>query len=186
MFGVDRTPNRYKTEARYLLSGRALPWTPSSPPSRCLTGRCSSSRSSPPHWTLRLTEPGLFIDADVPALTRSGAERQGIIGQVGVELSALLLIDPARRLGVRAAAEALSRAPSSISDAFAALRAAGLVDAENEPAVPDLFWELAEHWKPTSRDVASIPSPNARDSAALRLGMEEVESTVGWALTTAR
>ncbi|NKE57906.1 transcriptional regulator [Lentzea sp. PSKA42] len=133
---------------------------------------------------LRLMAPGLFIDSDVPALAQPSAERQGISGQVGVELSALLLLDPARTVGVRTAAKSLSRAPSSISEAFSALRAAGLVDSENRPSVPGLFWELAEHWKPVSRDVASVPGPGGeRDNAALRLGMDDVESTVGWALT---
>jgi len=132
---------------------------------------------------LRLTGPGLFIDSDVPVLVGPETDRQGIIGRVGIELAALLLLDPARRIGVRAAAAALSRAPSSISEAFAALRGAGLVDEDNKPALPALFWELAKHWKPVSCDVASVPIPGGRDNAALRLGMDDVESTVGWALT---
>ncbi|HUQ54044.1 hypothetical protein [Lentzea sp.] len=136
---------------------------------------------------LRLRAPGLFIDADVPAQVRPKAERRGISGQVGVELSALLLLDPARTLGVRAAAEELSRSPSSVSEAFAALRAAGLVDGENRVTGSELFWELAEHWRPVSRDLAGIPGPGGgwddRDTAALRLGLDDVESTVGWALT---
>ncbi|RSN65836.1 transcriptional regulator [Amycolatopsis sp. WAC 04182] len=133
---------------------------------------------------LRLTGPGLFIDSDIPSLVKPDGERQGITGQVGIELAALLLLDPAEKVGVRAAAKMLSRAPSSISEAFAALRTAGLVDEGNRPAVPGLFWELAENWNAASRDVASVPKPGAgRDNAALRLGMNDVESTVGWALT---
>ncbi|OKJ98973.1 hypothetical protein AMK34_09865 [Amycolatopsis sp. CB00013] len=131
---------------------------------------------------LRLTGPGLFVDSDVPTLEKPDGDRHGIIGRVGIELAVLLLLDPARRIGVRAAAAELSRAPSSISEAFAALRGAGLVDGGNKPAVPALFWELAEHWKPVGRDVASIPMPGGRDNAALRLGMDDIESTVGWAL----
>lgn len=133
---------------------------------------------------LRLTGPGLFIDSDVPAMVNPDVGRQGITGQVGVELAALLLLDPAEKVGVRAAAKMLSRAPSSVSEAFAAFRTAGLVDEDNMPAVPDLFWELAETWKAESRDVASIPMPGeGRDNAALRLGLDDVESTAGWALT---
>ncbi|SDD01167.1 transcriptional regulator [Actinokineospora iranica] len=133
---------------------------------------------------LRLIGPGVFIDSDIPALVKPGVDRQGISGQVGVELSALLLLDPTRRVGVRAAATMLARAPSSVSEAFTALRAAGLVDGENRPAAPELFWELAEKWKPVSRDLASIPVPGrGRDNAALRLGLDDIESDVGWALT---
>jgi hypothetical protein len=133
---------------------------------------------------LRLVGGGVFVDTDVPALSEPRPVRQGLIGKVGVELAALLLVDPTSRIGVRAAAAALGRSPSSISQAFAALRATDLVDANHEPAVPELFWELAEHWKPASEDVASIPVPNrGRDTSVLRLGLDDVESTTGWALT---
>ena len=95
-----------------------------------------------------------------------------------------MLLDPDRPVGVRAAATSLSRAPSSVSETLNALRRAGLVDRSNRPVTPELFWELAEHWKPTSRDVARLPGPGqGRDKAALRLGFDDVEATTGWALT---
>lgn len=133
---------------------------------------------------LRLTGPGVFVDADVPAMTSPGPDRQGLSGPVSIELAALLLLDPTERIGVRAAAATLSRAPSSISEIFRALQAANLVDGDRKPAVPDLFWALAEHWTPVSHDLASAPGPGrGRDDAALRLGLDDVESTTGWALT---
>jgi hypothetical protein len=133
---------------------------------------------------LRLVGPGLLVDAEVPALSEPTADRSGIVGQVGVELAALLLLDPRERIGVRGAAAALGRAPSSMSDAFRALRAADLVKAEREPVVPGLFWELAGQWEPASRDLAVLPEPGrGRDNAALRLGLDDVAVTTGWALT---
>jgi hypothetical protein len=133
---------------------------------------------------LKITGPGLFVDAQVPALSKSGPARQGLTGQVGIELAALLLLDPTARVGVRAAAAELGRSPSSISDAFAAMHAAGLVDANRMPVVPELFWELAEHWRPVGEDVAGIPAPfRTRDTSVLHLGLDDIESTVGWALT---
>ncbi|MFC4853212.1 hypothetical protein [Actinophytocola glycyrrhizae] len=133
---------------------------------------------------LRIVGPGLLVDADVPALSKPRPAAHALSGRVGIGLAALLLLDPTTRIGVRAAATMLARAPSSISGAFAALRAADLVHANHLPAVPELFWELAEHWKPASEDVASIPEPgNGRDNSVLRLGLDDVESTVGWALT---
>ncbi|OLT15122.1 hypothetical protein BJF78_16820 [Pseudonocardia sp. CNS-139] len=133
---------------------------------------------------LRLAAPGLLIDADVPALSDPEPDRSGLVGQVGIELAALLLLEPAKRTGVRGAAATLSRAPSSVSDAFRAMRAADLVDNEGTPAVPALFWELVERWKPESRDLAGLPQPNrGRDNTALGLGLDDVESTTGWALT---
>lgn len=134
---------------------------------------------------LRLSGPGVFVSADVPVPVGPGTGRAGLRGASVVrELAALLLLDPATKIGVRAAAATLSRAPSSISEAFAALRSAGLVHADRMPVVPDLFRELAEHWSPEAYDVARLPGPgDGRDDAALRLGLADVESTAGWALT---
>jgi hypothetical protein len=133
---------------------------------------------------LKVAGPGLFVDADVPALSKPGSARQGFGGRVSIELAALLLLNPTTRIGVRTAAMTLERAPSSLSEAFAALREVGLVDANRMPAVPELFWELVEHWRPLSEDVASIPAPGrARENSVLHLGLDDVESTVGWALT---
>ncbi|OLT03798.1 hypothetical protein BJF90_03820 [Pseudonocardia sp. CNS-004] len=133
---------------------------------------------------LRLVGPGLLVDADVPASSAPVAERSGIVGDVGVELAAQLLLDPGEPVGVRAAATALSRAPSSISEAFRALRAAGLVDVKRRPVVPELFWELSSRWNPVSRDLASLPDlGRSPENEALRLGIDDVGTTTGWALT---
>jgi hypothetical protein len=110
--------------------------------------------------------------------------RSGLVGQVGIELAALLLLEPGERIGIRGAAAALSRAPSSISDAFRALRGADLVDTQRRPAVLELFGELVGHWKAVSQDLATLPAPGSgRENAALSLGLDDVESATGWALT---
>ncbi|WP_409185175.1 hypothetical protein F9C11_13330 [Amycolatopsis sp. VS8301801F10] len=133
---------------------------------------------------LRLTGPGLFIDVDMPALSEPRPVRQGLNGRVGIEVATLLLLDPTVRRGIRETATELGRAASSVSETFASLRAAGLVTDHREPVVPELFWELAEHWKPVSVDVASVPRPGGgRENSVLNLGFDDVESTVGWALT---
>lgn len=133
---------------------------------------------------LRLVGPGLLVDAEVPASSAPVAERSGIVGDVGVELVALLLLDPGVSVGVRAAAAALSRAPSSISEALRALRAADLVDVKRRPVVPELFWELAGRWNPVSRDLANIPDlGRTPENNALRLGLDDVGNETGWALT---
>lgn len=133
---------------------------------------------------MRLTGPGLFVDSDIPAVSERRPGRAGFTGQVSVEVAASLLLDPDRPVGIRATASSLSRAPSSVSDAMGALRAAGLVDSRSRPEVPELFWELAEQWKPISRDVLSLPrAGRGRDNAALRLGFDDVGATIGWALT---
>jgi hypothetical protein len=133
---------------------------------------------------LRLVAPGIFVDTAVAALSEPAPERRGVIGQVGMELATLLLMQPWKPWGVREAAEALSRAPSSVSQAFSAMRAAQLVSDALEPEGPELFWELARHWSSTSADVASLPGPgHGRDNEVLRLGFDRVEGTTGWALS---
>jgi len=133
---------------------------------------------------LRLVGSGIFVDTAVAGMSEPTPERKGILGQVGMELAVLLLIDPEEARGVRPAAAALSRAPSSVSQAFAGLRAAHLVTDELKPAGPELFWELARHWKSPRADVALVPGPGrGGDNKVLRLGFDEVEETTGWALS---
>lgn len=133
---------------------------------------------------LRLVAPGFFIDTAVAGLPDLPREQRGIVGQVGIEIAALLLMDPGRAWGVREAAETLSRAPSSVSQASTAMRAAQLVTQKLEPEGPELFWELARQWNATSADVASLPGPGrGRDNEVLRLGFADVEATAGWALS---
>lgn len=132
---------------------------------------------------LRLVGRGMFVDADVPVLSADSSEPSGLRGRVGVELAAMLLLDPEEPPGVRSAATSLARAPSSISDAFTALRAADLVDATRKPVIPELFWELAGHWTSRAHDLAELPGAGrSRDDQPLRLGLDDVESTTGWAL----
>jgi hypothetical protein len=133
---------------------------------------------------MRLAGPGVLVDADVPVLSVPPAERSGVVGQVGIEVATLLLLDPDGQVGIRSTAAVLGRSPSAISRALQFLRAAGLVDEERKPAVPELFWDLATHWKPVGHDLASLPSlDRGPENLALRLGLDDVEATTGWALS---
>ena len=137
---------------------------------------------------LHLAGEGLFIDADVPRMNDLTGRPGPLAGTVGEETAALMLLDPAKTASVRAIARTLHRAPSSVSTAIASLREAGLVDEHRRPVIPDLFWELAARWHPLERDVQQAPSahlPGADTSVgeALRLGLENIEATTGWALT---
>lgn len=129
---------------------------------------------------LRLVFPGIVIDTAVPAQRRE-QPAPAAFGQVGRELAVRLLLDPEVKAGVRSAAAGLSRAPSSVSASLRALQQAGLVTAGRTPVLPDLFWALAEHWQTPSVDVATLPG--TADAGVLHLGLEDVESTAGWALS---
>lgn len=133
---------------------------------------------------LHIEAPGVFVDARVtPAEQVASATKQPLAGTVGLELASLLLMDPTRTYGVRAAAAELGRAPSSVSQEMTRLRHAGLVDTQHRPVRPDLFWALAGQWRPESVDIATLPDRGSGPiSAALQLGLEDPEHGQGWAL----
>lgn len=132
---------------------------------------------------LHLVGHGLFVDADVPAARQMTDLPTPLAGRVGIEVAAYMLLDPMTPASVRGTANALNRAPSSVSQALASLQAAGLVDEQRRPIVPDLFWELAARWRPVQEDTKALPEPGAgRVNDALRLGLSDI-ATAGWALT---
>lgn len=133
---------------------------------------------------LHVEAPGVFIDARVsPAERVTGAAKEPLVGAVGLELACLLLMEPMRRYGVREAATAIGRAPSSVSEELQRLREAALVDGEHRPVSPDLFQALSRRWRPESVDVASLPEPGSSPiNDALRLGLNDPEHQQGWAL----
>jgi hypothetical protein len=133
---------------------------------------------------LHVAGPGVFIDTDVPALKRPAHRSGPLTGRVGVEVAALLLLDPDVPAAVRPVAAQLGRAPSSVSGVMSRLRGVGLLDQDRRPIVPDLFEALAAQWDPAEADVASVPRPGQGTvNDALRLGFDTVEDGIGWALT---
>jgi hypothetical protein len=136
---------------------------------------------------LRLVGAGIFVDAEVPALTEKPGLPKSLTGQVSQEIAALLLLDPTKAASIREVARNLQRSPSTVSAAMAALRRDSLVDDQRRPVIPALFWELAAHWNPVAQDLRRSPSPTVPVTGtveeALRLGLTDVEETNGWALT---
>lgn len=137
---------------------------------------------------LHLAAEGLYVDANVPGLREPSGSSQPLAGRVGQEVAALLLLDPSQPAAVREIARTLGRSASTVSQAIASMRQASLVDDRRKPVVPDLFWELADRWKPNTVDLQSSPSPTKTRAVgavddALRLGLTDVEATSGWALT---
>lgn len=131
---------------------------------------------------LRVLGEGLFVDTDVPALKRTARKTDPLAGQVGVEVAAHLLLEPDEPAMVRRAAGALHRAPSSVSEVLTSMRTAGLIDARRKPVVPELFWELAAHWRTERADVRALPrAGDGAANAVLRIGLDDVGGT-GWAL----
>jgi hypothetical protein len=133
---------------------------------------------------MHLVGEGLFVDADVPALRRQPHRPDAFSGMAGREVACRLLMRPTDRTEVRGIARDLGRAPSTVSEIIKALRARGLIDTDGRPIVPALFWEVSEWWQAPRQAVQQPPpTDDAVVESALRLGLDNVETTTGWALT---
>ena len=134
---------------------------------------------------LRLAGAGLLIDTSVPRLSPAPDRPVPLRGRVSEEVAALMLLRPTEPASVREIARTIGRSASTVSTAIADLRGAGLVDEHRMPAVPDLFWQLADRWKAMRADLGRAPTAGGVGPVtdALRLGLDDVEATTGWALS---
>ena len=132
---------------------------------------------------LRLFVGQVKVDAKVPG---SSARVEGgtLSSQVAKEVAISCLLQPDKPHGVREVATYIDRAPSAVSNAMAVLREAGLLTSKGEPAVPDLFRELSVRWRRRPVALNDLPRPGRGTvNTQLAVGLDDVESTVGWALT---
>lgn len=134
---------------------------------------------------LRIVEPPLVIDTRVPAASGPLSAPTGpLASQVAKEVAIGCLLTPDRGHGVRELARMLARAPSAVSVAMSGLRSAGLLTSAGEPMRPDLFHELLSVWRRRPVPLAALPDPTpGRDATRLGLGLDDIHSTTGWALT---
>jgi hypothetical protein len=137
---------------------------------------------------LRIWRRPLLVDTTVTGMTEgaplvtSARVRMEAPSMVDV---ALAVLDGSAARGVRATAELLGRAPGTVSKQLAALRAAGLVDNDAAPTVPDLFEAVADVWHPVRVPLADRPRPGAgRVNERLQLGFDDLEGP-GWVLADA-
>ncbi len=113
---------------------------------------------------LRLTADGeVLVDADVAPLPRRAVGEETPAdafgrGRATVEVALALLLTPDDPPGIRELAREVDLAPSTVSQAHARLVGALLITPEGPPLVPELFWELADRWRPRWIDLAAGPS----------------------------
>lgn len=133
---------------------------------------------------LHLAGQGIFVDADVPPVLERSERIDAFTGPAGVEVACSLLLSPGTRNGVRGLARVLGRSPSTVSEVLRALRRQGLATEDGMAVVPDLFWATADVWRPREAALADLPHPGDKGVGnALRLGLDDIENEVGWALT---
>lgn len=133
--------------------------------------------------SVHLRAPGVLLDTTVRPRTDVPSPRSG--GRAAREVCFALLRQPQAVVGVRALASRLQLSPASVSAALAQLRAASLVDRQNRPLLPELFWFLADHWDVQRVALSREPVPGDPD---LDLGFPDAADDVvvdkpGWALT---
>jgi DNA-binding transcriptional ArsR family regulator len=102
---------------------------------------------------LRLTGPGVFVDADVPATSRLSSrrtDRDAIAGRSGLAAASALLLHPDEPMSVSEIARVADLNPSSITRALTSLTDAHLAErrgrGDYRALVPELFWALADVW----------------------------------------
>lgn len=133
---------------------------------------------------LGLRTSGIVINTSVPTYKPAPERSEALAGKAGVEVATRLLMAPSVAVAVRQLARELNRSPSTVSEVLAALRSEGLIDETNTVVDTSLFWRVAGKWASGRIYLERQPSPgDAIHAQTLRLGLEDPETTSGWALS---
>lgn len=124
-----------------------------------------------------VVEAGVVI-ADVPSVRRRGQPLDGI----GLDV-AVWLLHTSEPGGVRAIGREIGRTASSVSDVLRRLVDEGLVTADHEPLLPELFDAAVQAWRYRSTRVVVSGDPTTSASArVLRTRLGDASGS-GWAWT---
>ncbi len=110
------------------------------------------------HLWLRMA--GVFVNADVRPSTGPPARRvMEIFTGTGLDVALGLLRFPLESYGVNQLAREIGRSPGRVSEILTELRHQGLAGADNLPITPELFWAVADEWKPRWTPMPAPPAP---------------------------
>lgn len=134
---------------------------------------------------IALRSEQMLISADVDTVTHRSERTSALGGKAGLEVATALLMNPDRKPAVRELARELDRSASTVSEVMSSLRGEKLIAADNRVIDERLFWTVAEQWPTTRTYLSETPRPGLglAVTQSLRLGLEDVGSSVGWALT---
>lgn len=116
---------------------------------------------------VRVWAPGLRLDAEIAPTVQSpdGPDRPvsgpaNPFTPAGKQLTLWLLTHPDEHASPRAVGREIGVSPSQVSVLLQTLAAEALLRKDRRPLVPELFWALAEHWRPQRHPLVSMPSPS--------------------------
>jgi hypothetical protein len=134
--------------------------------------------------TLHVQGPGILVHTQVPPAWERPGPRNPLTAPAGLAVACAMLSRPADEHTVRGLARRLGRAPSTVSEVLKALKDDSLVEGATNRPTSALFWSVAEVWSGKRVSLAGAPEPGRGPvNEALQLGFEDVERTVGWAMT---
>lgn len=134
--------------------------------------------------TLHVQGPGILIHTQVPAAWERSGPRNPLAARAGLAVACALLSSPNDEHTVRGLARRLGRSPSTVSEILKALKNESLVETTANRPTSELFWSVADVWPSKRASLAGVPGPGTRPvNEALQLGLDDVETTIGWALT---
>ena len=115
---------------------------------------------------------------DAPPANAGPVRTDGPIrGRAGISYAAALLLHPEAPPTMRAVAREVHMSPTAISNAAKLLAVQGLV-VDARPSIPELFWALADVWRPVKiASVATGPDPSAPQ---LTVNADDLDQP-GWA-----
>jgi hypothetical protein len=128
----------------------------------------------------RIFDIRFVADATADGTTPASSSRTDgpIRGRAGVSYAAALLLAPDDPPTMRAVAREVGMSPQAISNAAKLLADQGLV-VDGRAAVPELFWALADVWRPVrTANVATAPDPGSK---RLTVNADDLDEP-GWAL----
>jgi hypothetical protein len=134
--------------------------------------------------TLHVQGPGILIHTQVPSAWERSGPRDPLAAPAGLAVACALLSNPTDEHSVRGLARRLDRSPSTVSEILKALKDESLVDTTTNRPTSELFWSVADVWPSKRASLAGVPGPGMRPvNEALQFGLDDVETTIGWALT---
>lgn len=107
---------------------------------------------------LMIRADGVLIDVAVPADERRTTNiTKTISGAAAISYAVALLLAPESPPALREVARQSGFSNSSIFSANKRLKSDCLIQADKRPLVPELFWALAEQWRPQPIALATLP-----------------------------